>query len=80
MEDLEALEQRLLSGENGAALRSLAGSEEAKRLARKLSAARAGEAVRSGDGAALRALLETVLSTDEGKALAAKLAGLGGKK
>ena len=80
MEDLEALERRLLDGENGAALRSLAESEEAKRLAQKLSAARAEQAIRSGDSAALRSLLESVLSTDEGRALAAKLAGPGGKK
>ena len=80
MDDLEALEQKLFGGENGEALRSLSETEEAKRLGRKLSASQAEQAVRSGDIAQMRALLQTLLSTDEGKALAEKLAGLGGKK
>lgn len=80
MDDLEALEQKLFGGKNGEALRSLSETEEAKRLGRKLSASQAEQAVRSGDAAQMRALLQTLLSTDEGKALAEKLAGLGGKK
>ena len=79
MDDLAALEQKLFGGENGAALRALSGSEEAKRLSKKLDA-RAEQAVRSGDQTAMRALLEELLATDEGKALAEMLSGLGGKK
>lgn len=77
VEDLEALEQKLLGGKDGAALRALADSDEARRLGQKLNAVQAEKALRSGDGAQLRALLGSLLATGEGRALAEKLKALG---
>ncbi len=80
MDDWEALEQTLFGGENGEALRALADSEDARRLGKTLSAAEVGQALRSGDSEQMRSLLETILSTGEGKALAERIAKLGGGK
>ena len=77
MDDLQDLERRLLNGPQGEALRSLADSDEARRLGEKLSPAEAEAALRSGDEARMRALLQKLLSTGDGRALAEKLAGLG---
>ena len=79
MDDLETLEQKLFSGQNGAALRALAESDEARRLGQSLDA-EAEQAVRSGDSEKMRALLTRLLATGEGRALADKLSKLGGGK
>ena len=76
MDDLEALKTALLTGKNGEALRALAQSGEARRLGRRLDRAAAEEALRSGDGEKLRALVEGILSTGDGRALAAAAAAL----
>ncbi len=74
----EALE-KILSGKNGEALRALAESDEAARLGQTLPGAEAEAAVRSGDKAAMRAVLCKLLSTGVGRALSEKIAKLGGK-
>ena len=79
MDDLEALGKALLTGKNGEALRSLARSGEARRLGQSLDRTAAEEALRSGDGEKLRALLEGILSTGDGKALAEAVSALDGK-
>ncbi|MBQ7736881.1 MAG: hypothetical protein IJT62_03480 [Oscillospiraceae bacterium] len=78
MDEWETLADRLLSGEKGGELRSLARSGEARRLSETLDAAEAEQALRSGDSARVSRLLRQVLSTPEGKALAEKLSALGG--
>lgn len=77
MQDLEKLGKQLFSGEKGKALESVANSPEARRLEQTLDPAAVERAARSGDAEQLRALLQQVLATDEGKALAEKLSGLG---
>ena len=79
MEDLEALGKALLSGKNGDALRALAGSPEAQRLGKQMDSAAAEKIIRSGDGAQMRALLQQLLATPEGRSLAKKLSDMGGK-
>ena len=51
VEDIKALEQKLLGGENAAALRALADTEEARRLGRVIDSREAEQALRSGDSA-----------------------------
>ena len=79
MEDLEKLGSALLSGKNGDALRALAGTEEAQRLSRQMDTAAAERIMRSGDPAQMKALLQQLLSTPEGRSLAQKLSRMGGK-
>ena len=76
MDDLEAPGRQLLAGKNGEALRSLANSGQARRLGQRLDRSAAEAALRAGDGEALRALLEGVLSTPDGRALAEALSAL----
>ena len=76
MDDLETLGKELFTGKNGDALRSLASSEEALRLGWRLDRAAAAEALRSGDGEQMRSLLESILSTADGQALARALSEL----
>ena len=70
MADLEALERELERRGKAGALRELAASEDGKRLAQRLDTGALEAAVRSGDAAALAALLRGVLGTDEGRRLA----------
>jgi len=79
MDDLEALGKELLSGKNGEALRALAQSGEARRLGERLDRTAAEAALRSGDAGQLRSLLEGILSTGEGQALARALEQLDSK-
>jgi len=78
--DLEAMGEKLLKGKKGEAIRSVAASPEAKRLEQSLDPAQVERIARSGDGEQLRALLQQVLSTADGKALAEKLSGLGERR
>lgn len=77
MQDLEKLGKQFLSGDKGKALESVADSPEARRLEQTLDPAEVEKAARSGDPEQLKALLTRVLATEEGKALAEKLSGLG---
>ena len=79
MEDLEKLGRELLSGKNGDALRALAGTAEAQRLSQQMDSAAAEKIMRSGDPAQMKALLQQLLSTPEGKSLAEKLGRLNDK-
>ena len=76
MDDWEALGSALLAGKNGEALRALSESDEAKRLGAALPREAAEEALRSGDEEKMKALLQSILSTREGQALAKALSGL----
>ena len=76
MEDLSRVLSRL-KPEQRALLNALASSPEAQRLSERAGDARLEQAVRSGDPAALRSAVESLLSTREGKALAEKLSGAG---
>lgn len=76
MDDMEALGCELFAGKNGEALRSLAQSGEVRRLGKRLDRAAAAEALRSGDGEKMKSLLESILSSADGQALAQALSAL----
>ena len=73
----EAMGEKLMKGKDADAIRNIAASPEARRLEQSLDPAAVERAARSGDGAQLKAILHQVLSTEEGRALAEKLSGLG---
>ena len=77
MQDLEKLGEELLRSGKGDALRQAAASKEGKALEKKLDPAAVERAARSGDPEQLKALLQSVLATEEGRALAEKLSRLG---
>ena len=77
MQELERLGKEWLRGDKGRALEEAAASPEAKRLEQTLDPAAVEKAARSGDPEQLKALLQQVLATDEGKALARRLSDLG---
>lgn len=70
MEGWEELEQELKRRGKTGALRQLAASGDARRLAERMDGAKAREALRRGDGASLSALLQQVLTSEEGRRLA----------
>ena len=70
MADLKALEAELRRRGKTEALRQLAASGDARRLAERMDGAKAREALRRGDGASLSALLQQVLTSEEGRRLA----------
>lgn len=76
MEDMEALGRELFAGKNGEALRSLAQNGEVRRLGKRLDRAAAAEALRSGDEEKIKSLLESILSSADGQALAQALSAL----
>ena len=80
MDNLDSLGSAVLSGRNADALRALSESEEARRLGKEIPREAAEEAIRSGDGEKMKALLEKILSTREGQTLAKALSGLDGGK
>ena len=65
--------QELMGGKNEALLRKLAESGENEQLAARFDGSAAEAAVRSGDEGKLRDVLKSVLSTPEGRRLAAKV-------
>ncbi len=71
--DLEQAAQKLLAGKDTAALDKLAGSELAGRLASQVDGAAVEKAAREGNGAALAALLKTILATPEGRRFAGEV-------
>lgn len=77
MDDWKKQGERLLSGRDGEALRSLASTPAARKLGESADAAALGAAVRTGDAAGVQKALAALLSTPEGKALADSLRGLG---
>ena len=77
MQDLEKLGKDFMQGEKGRRLESVVNSPEGRRLEQQLNPAAVERAARSGDPEQIKALLQQVLATEEGKALAKKLSGLG---
>ena len=77
MQELEKWGSALFNGKRGDSLRAVADSAEGRALEQKLDPAAVEKAARSGDPAQLQALLKEVLATEEGRALAEKLSGLG---
>jgi hypothetical protein len=77
MQDLEALGKALFQGNKGQQLEALAQSPEGRRLEQTLDPAAVEKAARSGDARQIKALLEQVLATEEGKSLAKKLSDMG---
>ena len=77
MQELEKLGKEFMKGDRGRALESVVSSPEGKRLEQRLAPAAVEKAARSGDPEQLKALLQQVLATEEGKALAKRLSGLG---
>ena len=64
--DLEQAARQLRNGENGAALQKITESEAGAALAGRFDGAAIEQAAKSGDAAALSALLKGILSTPEG--------------
>lgn len=73
MNGFEEMEKRLEKEGKMNRLKAIAESNDGKALADALDAQKVEQAARSGDTAALKAILNQVLSTDEGKRLAEKV-------
>lgn len=71
--DLEAMGRKLMEGADAGALRKLADSEAGRRLSARFDGEAAAEAVRQGDEAQMKAILQSVLRTPEGRELAERL-------
>lgn len=71
--DLGRYSEELLSSKNAGALKKLSESASGRRVAGMLDEEKLKRAVQSGDGDALQAALQTILSTPEGRALAAEV-------
>lgn len=79
MKDLESIVRALQSSGKAGELEQLAASRDGKKLSGMIDGAALEKAVRSGDGAALQRMLGTLLSTPEGKNLAADVQRIMGK-
>ena len=73
MNGFEEMEKKLEKTGKMNRLKAIAESNDGKALADALDANKVEQAARSGDTAALKAILSQVLSTDEGKRLAEKV-------
>lgn len=73
MNGFEEMEKKLEKTGKMNWLKAIAESNDGKALADALDAKKVEQAARSGDTAALKAILSQVLSTDEGKRLAEKV-------
>lgn len=73
MNGFEEMEKRLEKEGKMNRLKAIAESNDGKALADTLDTQKVEQAARSGDTAALKAILSQVLSTDEGKRLAEKV-------
>ena len=71
--DIESMAKMLMTGENGAALKKLAESDEGARLSARFDSKAAEDAVRRGDEAQMKAILQSILKTQEGKKLASRV-------
>lgn len=69
MQDIE----KLLQGEKGDALRGLAKSEEALKLSKMVDVKEIEKAAAEGNMEALRAVVASVLQTEEGRKLAERI-------
>ena len=79
MDSLEQIAKTLRSSGKKSELERLAASANGKRLEGMIDGAALEKAVKSGDGAALQKLLGALLSTPEGKSLAADVRRIMGK-
>ncbi len=77
MDEWKKRGEQLLSGKEGAALRSLASTGAARKLGESPDAAALGAALSAGDAQGVQKALTALLSTPEGKALAESLRGMG---
>ena len=73
MRNFENMRQELEQSGKGAELNALARSADGERLAAMLDGEKLQRAAQSGDAASLRAMLGTVLGTEEGRRLAANI-------
>lgn len=73
MQDLEKLRRELERSGRTEQLKTLAQSEEGRRLRSMVDAEAVAGALRNGDGAALQQQLSALLSTGEGQRLAERL-------
>ena len=73
MQSFEDIKRELSKSGKGAELNALARSEDGAKLSAMLDGEKLQKAAQTGDGEALRAMLGTVLSTEEGRRLAANI-------
>ncbi len=73
MQSFDGLRKELERSGKGAELNALARSEDGAKLSAMLDGEKLQKAAQTGDGEALRAMLGTVLSTEEGRRLAANI-------
>ena len=79
MEDLGELARALQSGAKGRELQRLTESDDARRVGKLVDGEALRRAAQSGDATALKKLLGGILSTPEGRRLAADVQKLMGK-
>ena len=73
MQSFEDIKRELSKSGKGAELNALARSADGAKLSAMLDGEKLQKATQTGDGEALRAMLGTVLSTEEGRRLAANI-------
>ena len=73
MQSFEDVQRELARSGKGAELNALARSADGEKLSAMLDGEKLQKAAQSGDAASLRAMLGTVLSTEEGRRLAANI-------
>lgn len=73
MQSFEDIKRELSKSGKGAELNALAQSADGAKLSAMLDGEKLQKATQTGDGEALRAMLGTVLSTEEGRRLAANI-------
>ena len=73
MQSFEDIKRELSKTGKGAELNALAQSADGAKLSAMLDGEKLQKAAQTGDGEALRAMLGTVLSTEEGRRLAANI-------
>ena len=76
MQSFEDVQRELTRSGKGAELNALARSADGAKLSAMLDGEKLQKATQTGDGEALRAMLGTVLSTEEGRRLAANIKNL----
>jgi len=79
MKDLESLARALQGSGKKSELEQLAASKDGKKLESMIDGAALEKAVKGGDAAALQKMLGALLSTPEGKSLAADVQKIMGK-
>ena len=73
MQSFEDVQRELARSGKGAELNALARSADGEKLSAMLDGEKLQRAAQSGDAASLRAILGTVLGTEEGRRLAANI-------